>query len=432
MQTRLMRPGRMATFLLAGACALMQPPLPVRAQAEPQAVTEGPPKTILRVALFPHIPDPAGDALEALQDSIRTRFERANPSISLQMRRMEPRDAGFYSPDSLLAWLSEGGGQYDVVEIDAVLLDTLARSDLIKPWQVQPSANWIPEALPALRHNDTLYGIPHWLCSDFVITRDSSVFRAATFNDLVNALELGSSGSSPRPVTGFLRGSWVLPMLYLHAWTDTYGPGELEKAMIQGLDPTVVQNMRKLLSDCVIGTMNTCLDPSSSLDATVSVFATGKADALLGYSERLTSIIQSGVAPSALLLSPLPLGPGDGAAGFGNQTLLYVDALVLRSGCNDQCLGAARAFANFLLSDPTYQLFLTSMDVPPNGPPAVPRYLIPATKTAFELPQVASDSLFAQMRRALPGAVAMPNAGLPGRRLKMQADLLRVLTSSAP
>lgn len=369
----------------------------------------------LRVALFPYLPDVAGDSLRTLRESIVQRFNAAhNNTIKLELR-MDPRD-DFYSVDTLQKWLTApGSNRYDVVEIDAVLLDTLIKTNLIRPWQNVRSDNWFPGLENALTHMGWLYGIPHWLCSDFIITREPSVYRAATFDSLMAALE------HSRPITAAVGGSWTLPALYLHAWVDSHGTAQMETAISTKLDSTAVQNLRRLVGKCLIYDRNPCLTGDD--DWAGAIFASGTANTLIGYSERLTSVIQRGTDPNTLLLSALPLGNRNGQR-LGDVPLLYVDALVLRNGCNLECQGAARTFATWLLNDTTYQFILQAQDAP--AQPAVPRYLIPATSTAFDMPGVMGDRLFEHIRAAIRGGVPIPTGGLPGARRDMQRELLRL------
>jgi ABC-type glycerol-3-phosphate transport system substrate-binding protein len=319
-------------------------------------VAAAPAQTTLRVALFPYLPDVGRDTLAAMAQRIEAEFEAANPGIDLQLRRMNPEDGAFYEPDSLRAWLTAPAGQgYDLVEVDAIMLGDLAGAGYLTPWAAVDSSDWNNAALPALMYEGVLYGIPHWLCGDFILTR------------------------AP-------------------------------------LDPAVVAEMEETLDFCELGSVNTCLAKDTyTPDSSVAMYASGRADAFLGFSERLTAIMMAGADGSQVRISPAPLGPG-------NTPVLYVDALTLRRGCDAGCQAAAAAFAKYLLDPRTYGWILLSQDAPQ---PAPPRYLLPATWSAFG--PVLADPHFRDMLVAIHGGVPLPNTGFAANRKTMQAALLNAL-----
>jgi thiamine pyridinylase len=428
MRRHVMRLGLSALLLLStGACATARTPTVTPPPAANPVIP-----TVLRVALFPYLPDVGKDTLQSLQDSIEIKFERANPLVDLQLRRMDPGDDDFYVPDSVAMWLrsQDNGAGYHVVEVDAIMLGDLAAQGVMQAWSsLGDSANWISGPLPALSWNGTVYGIPHWLCGDFILSRYPAVNAATTVDDLVAAL----NGSSPNvvKVSGALGGSWTLPALYLHGWADVYGPQGMAGALGAALDSTAVQKLRSVLDFCKLPSgVNTCLAADQyDSDSSVAIYASGRSDAFLGFSERLTAIMLAG-APNtdSIHLSPAPLGPTGSSS--SNVPVLYVDALVLGSGCGDElCQQAATAFSTFLLSDSTYQWILTSQDV---GSGQIPRYLLPATRSAFQVQGVAGDPHFLDMWNAIQGGTPLPNANFASNRKTMQRELRAALGSPIP
>lgn len=409
-----------ALLLLAAACG---GPAPVAPGPAPVAAAPGAVGTILRVALFPYLPDVARDTLRTLQARIEQEFEALNPGIDLQMRRMDPSDNDFYAPDSLRLWLtaSVADSGYHVVEVDAIMLGDLAAAGVLTPWAAVDSSNWNTAVLPALTYAGVLYGIPHWLCGDFILTRDTAVHNAGTIEAFTSALTNASSRQVK--LSGALRGSWTLPALYLHTYADVYDPSGMAAAITAPVDTNTAMAMRSVLDFCRLndGT-NTCLDSLYTADSSVAIYASGRSDAFLGFSERLTAILMAGADGSQIRLSPAPLGP---IPGPGSLPVIYVDALVLNKGCDSACQGAATAFSAYLLSDSTYQWLLTSGDVPTSTP--VPRYLLPATRSAFTVPGVSNDVHFQDMRAAIRGGVPLPNQNFAANRKALQAALLGIL-----
>lgn len=369
----------------------------------------------LRVALFPYLPDVGKDTLAGMARRIEAEFEAANPGIDLQLRRMDPDDGAFYEPDSLAAWLTAPAGQgYDLVEVDAIMLGDLAGAGYLTPWATVDSSDWNNAALPALTHGGVLYGIPHWLCGDFILTRFPSVHAARTVDELQQALSQASS--NPIKLSGAVGGSWTLPALYLHAWGDTYGTSGIPGAISPNLDAAVVAEMEEVLDFCELGTVNTCLDKDVyTPDSSVAIYASGRSDAFIGFSERLSAIRLAGGDVSQVRISAAPLGPR-------NTPVLYVDALTLRRGCDSACQAASAAFARYLLDPQTYGWMLMSRDAPASAPP---RYLLPATWSAFA--QVLHNPHFRDMLVAIQDGVPLPNSGFAANRKAMQRALLNAV-----
>ncbi len=87
-----------------------------------------------------------------------------------------------------------------------------------------------------------LYGVPHWLCNHFIMSRSESVRQARTTTALVQAL---SDLGTPEPNTaGDMLGSWNLPSLYLDGWADRHGGETLRSAVTTAsYDSTVLKQM---------------------------------------------------------------------------------------------------------------------------------------------------------------------------------------------
>jgi thiamine pyridinylase len=59
-------------------------------------------KTTLRVNLFPYLPDAASDRLHRMAARIKSKFEKQNPSINLEVTLDENND--FYSLENYRDW----------------------------------------------------------------------------------------------------------------------------------------------------------------------------------------------------------------------------------------------------------------------------------------------------------------------------------------
>lgn len=381
-----------------------------------------PEKISLYVALFPYLPDAANDKFKELARRIEEEFELENPSIDLVLRPLNPIDDDFYDFDTLSGWLTTPipSGGYHIVEVDAVLLGDLASKGVIAPWTMVPQEeDWHPASSAAVRINDKVYGVPHWLCSYFIFSRDASVAEAKTIKDLLAAYKSMDSG---KPLlAGNLLGSWDLPAEYLDAWADTYGRQKLDQAISPVLDQAVVDGLKHFAQACMTGEKNPCLDGTykDAPESAAKQFAATGAHSLFGYSERLHFVMKGGARPEDMKIASAPLGQG-------SHPLVFVDALVLRRDCDAICQKGARAFAMYMNSPKTHEWIGMSRDA---GAGAVPRYLLPATRSAFRTDGLRSDPHYQQFEAEIRHAAAYPNTGLLQQRKVMRDRILADLKS---
>lgn len=375
-------------------------------------------KKLFRVALFPYIPDSLRDKYQAMLKRIEREYEHSNPTIDLELRPLDQND-DFYDSATLVNWLTsdhENGG-YDLVEVDTVLLGDLIAAGAINPWPKPPGeSDWHPAARNVVTVNKSVYGVPHWLCGHFIFTRNKAVNRARSLSQLRSAL----AAADPKipNLTGNLLGSWNLPALYLDAWADTYGPQGLESAITSNLDARVMKWFSMFSKECETDGKNPCIDGTfEDNDLSAKEFALAKTDAFLGYSERLNYLLQNGVDGKTIKISAAPLGEG-------NRPVVFVDAFLLRKNCNEFCQTASAAFARYMNSPETQAWILMSRD---NNTNAVPRYLLPATRSAFTAPGVKEDVHFNALKREIAKGTAYPANGLPRERKKMRDAILAQL-----
>ncbi|BAY46336.1 thiaminase-1 [Scytonema sp. HK-05] len=374
-------------------------------------------KNILRVALYPYIPDAANDKYRELLQRIETEFEGKNPDIDLVLKPI--KDDGFYELDTLKTWLTESPSNngYHLVEIDTLLLGDLVELNLIQAWNAPSTqSDWHPAGKRGVTLNNQVYGIPHWLCGNFIFSRDKSVVKAKSITELLPALDQVNP-KTPN-VAGNLTG-WDLPTLYLDAWADTYGLDEIASAIsTSNPDKVVMQSFNKFSKECVTNGKNPCLDGTYN-DANLSAknFADGKVDTFFGYSERLNFILKEGVNTKDVKISSIPLGQR-------KNPILFVDAFVLRNDCNKACQEAAAKFVAYMNAPQTHEWILMSQDA---GNQAIPRYLIPATLSAFQTPEVRQNSYYRVIESETKKGLPYPNSGFTKIREEMEKNILNEL-----
>jgi thiamine pyridinylase len=372
----------------------------------------------VNVVLFPYVPDCSPtEHFASMKSRIETEFQ-AKTDYCASVSIADPNDM-LYDSKALTTALTADKPAYDLVEIDTVLLGELVDTKAIRPWEGVDSKDWLPAARTSSTIGGQVWGIPHLMCSEFIIARDPTVLQATTAAGLAAALQ--KLNTPAINLVGNAKGSWTLPGLYLDAWSDTY-PGEDPRDGIStSLDAKVIAPLKLFLDQCKSAADNGCLSGAyEAQEKDVEAFTSGSADALFGYSERLHFVLRSAKDIATIGISPAP-------AGEGARLLSYTDALVLRTRCDGECAAAATAFASYLDSTETMKWYLRAEECSTRVPA---RYLIPATRSAFEIPEIKSDRLYAMIRRAIELAVPMPNKGLEAQRKVMRDQLLKELSTS--
>ncbi|WP_437708388.1 hypothetical protein WMF45_30030 [Sorangium sp. So ce448] len=398
------------------------PPTPPPA-ASPVDSAGKPGRTKLGVALVPWIPDAAGDGFASLRAMIEDGFESQHAEIDLDLRLVKSDDS-YHNPTRLAGWLASG--RYDLVEIDTVVLGDLIDADVLEPWPSVPERDYLAAARSASTEIDrsgksVWWGVPHLSCGFFLVTRSEELDAAPSIAGLVKAAR-----ESGKPLLGNFASSWDLPALYLDARVDNgldaTNPLTLSNAVKPPLHAGSTAALKQLASLCRQGDRNPCIDGTydETLEGPVEEFVKGNAIGYWGYSERLhrtvTLMKAQGAPVEGLRVSTIPLGTSA-------TPLLFTDAFVRRKGCSGDpaCNAAAAAWAEFITRDDVMRDLLISRDA---GPTAVPRYLLPATSSAFQAEPIARDALYAELRPLARSGRSFPSHASMYERRSALAHLL--------
>jgi thiamine pyridinylase len=385
-------------------------------------------KTVLRVPLYPYIPDASGDAFKGLATRIEAEFEEAHPDVDLIINPSCFAD-DFYDPAAIARGLSGENKDcpYELIEIDTSFLGELVDTGALSPWEELPDGvAWHPAGIASATYDGKTYGVPHWLCSHFVFSRDASAQNAATASDLVKALD---DLQTPAPnMAGDMQGSWNLPALYLDAWADTYGPDKVDTALsMTTYDSGVLAAMKAFSSTCDDAAGNPCVDGTyhkdENFDLPAQRFAQKQADAMFGYSERLHTITKllGGAGAAEIKISSAPLGSG-------SSPLLFTDAFVLSKNCSGDCAAAATAFVEYMSAASTFEWIMAGEDAPEES--RAPRYLMSASLDAYATPKLSADPHYQTIDDLTREGKSFPNSNLLGKKDQMEADILKELTSA--
>ncbi|MBL4683504.1 MAG: hypothetical protein JKY37_02855 [Nannocystaceae bacterium] len=369
---------KLACLLVVSACV---PKGDGRSSAEPAPKTSN--RTPLRVSLYPWVPAEA-----SFKRFIEYDFERQNPEIDLIIVSLDNEPE--YDPKAAHEALSSSA---DLLEVDAMILgDLVALGGASHP--VVPERDWVPASKAAATVGGELWGVPHWACGYFIITRDATVASAENVTEFVAALnKLGST----TPIAGDMKGEWGTPMLYMDAFQDSHPDAPLDKVLAQELDAEVLASLRTVASLCPDKDGSSlCRKDSPGL------FVSGSVPAYFGYSERLNKVLRAGEDPDGIFIRPVPLGAN-------SRPVLFTDVVVQSAKCKGACSDAATRFLEYYTADATFESVLLSKDV---GWDAVPRYLFPATLSAFQTPAVKKDKLYQQLEPVAKTATSYPNTGV--------------------
>ena len=366
----------------------------------------------LTVVLFPYIPDAGGDNFIGLKQELTERFRKQRDDVELTIRMDSKVDV--YNIGELTTLLGNSKDSAHVLEVDALLLSDLVTAGLVPPVP-EVYGSPIPSAAAAVLVDGQPYGVPTYICSNVVYSY-ADITKVGNAGALVTALK--AANPDKPALTGNLAGSWTLPGSYIDAWADTHtnDVGAVAKAIVGDLDKDTVTAFQKVVNACDRGDKNPCLNGGFTTTPEVE-FATRAANGFVGYSERLFYVKKQTSDTPFVISAPL---------GAGKKPVMFVDALVFNKNMDEATKGAAHDFAKFLASPEIRELLSLSLDVPQDK--RTYRYLMQASSAFWDLEKVKSDPVFNVLREEVAAkAVALPNAGFPTNRKRLQAKLQQAL-----
>eukprot|EP01123_Difflugia_compressa_P010539 TRINITY_DN3885_c0_g1_i1.p1 TRINITY_DN3885_c0_g1~~TRINITY_DN3885_c0_g1_i1.p1 ORF type:complete len:319 (+),score=63.05 TRINITY_DN3885_c0_g1_i1:282-1238(+) len=317
---------------------------------------------------------------------------------------MDETDA--YNVTALQEYLKDD--VYDLIEIDAVLYGDVISSGFASEWTYTPSDDWWPTTLTTVQFNNQTWGVPHWLCSYFAFSRTPTVTQASSIDQLTQAVN-----SLPQPKMRVSLESWDLIATYLVAVAETYG-AEQAKIFLENevVDEYIIAGLKRFLHTC---NEYACLRDVE--EDYLALFGMGKISSAFGFLESLNTILQNtNNNNNDITVSWAPYGTS-------KKSLIFTDVFVKSIHCIGPCATAADAFAAFMLQPSTYEYILTSQDIP-NKPY---RYIMPATKSAWDLPSLKNDYFYSTVRANLDVAMPLPNYGIPQHRIALKEALTNAL-----
>src|SRR5262249_6606471 len=379
------------------------------------AQSSSPPRRPLRVVLYPFVPDKVG-----LFRVVEQSFERRHPDVDLQIVDLSDN---YYDQDSPHAVTNTDA---DVLEVDSVFIQDLIDGRKIRaiPAGLRASTGRVLRvAEEAVTSGPSWFGVPHWVCTNFLFSRpDDPLSHAATLDDLTVAI--GENHPAGRGLLIDLKGRSTLGELYLDALLDKYKTlaGADPFVSVATRDQAVVDDLKKVRQVC---DRDLCRDADyhDRVGLYARLVARDQGRALVGYSERLYYVgdevlnaCKKGECRGLdqITMVPLPL------SSKGSQPFAWVDSFAIASTCARRCLQDAEAF----IRDTTGVDAVRAQLTPGSGEAA--RYLMPALDALYTDPQLLQSApLYSKLYAAVQRAVAVREAGLNKALREMGAHLDR-------
>lgn len=377
-------------------------------------------QNVLSVLLYPYIPTyPYGD-FSAMLRRLVTEFQAQHPTISLNLVISNLPEYDSYTYANFAHLLGQDG--FDVVEVDTMLLPDLVAKGLILPLNTIVDNFW-SAAIAGASYQGKLYGVPSWLCMEFLFTHERPQHEIESLSALVDYLSHLSPDRTR--LIGDFNNRWTIAAFYLNASTAWYGYKNLAKIPYQHAVNEVVRNLVALTDQCYAKQQNRCtnLDYQSLQEGEIQkLFAQNKSHAYIGYSE--TSFYMKLFTSAPFYAVPMP---------FGKQinTLVYTDAYVKSaSRCNnDSCASAFKAFTDYMSKVETRKWIVESEDLGMKKPP---RRLLPAIKEFYEKINLDdADGIYKEFVKIASRVKAFPPVSKE-RIKKLRIEICEIIKTTRP
>ena len=392
----------------------------------------------LRVAIFPYIPDLAGDKLAGLKRFIADEFMKVSgESIEVET------DADPYDLNKLKStYLTDDRDAYDVLELDTIILGELVKTGCLQALEghftvtedvFTPSAVHSVDYSPNLKSH--LYGVPTLICASFLMeladvdhTPHKPLLKDwSSFDQLKEALDQAeNSGHRLLLASDFQPpGSSGLSMFYLGACIDERGTGGgsvYESIGTQIDDPEQLKEFINL--EQLPGGHNTDRKVHNKYDLLTKEVTDSKHILMYAYSENMGEALQRAAEKNKCkhtvrIVSP-PLDDS-------NKLLTYTDALVVnKSKFADQERAALIIkFVKFYTSLAFRTSFAFGRDLPSSV--VYPRYVLPARKDFYTETAALHDKYYQQFRDALHHSIPAPNRDMYFKGKAFEKQLKKAL-----
>jgi len=374
---------------------------------------EKPLRRSLRVALYPYVPQKA-----EMYWQLEQMFEDKFSEIDLRFV-----DLGDYYDGQMVKNLIDG--KVDVIEVDTIFLRDLVDKKLIAdlpPSVLESTGTFLPVAEKAARLDGKIYGVPHWVCGNFMFFRADDPERNRLRNvRSLDSLEriIGRPLDPGQSVLSDFKGKSTLGEKYLDALLDVYQDEEqlMDRLAADEPDTKALQGLSRLFALCPGGLCDSQKHHNTAYYA--KQFAHRKARVFIGYSERLFFVADEYlngvredepavgvVGKSDIDIAPAPLAVTDTSKN-GTISLAWVDVLSVSKSCK----GEARRDAENLIKFFNDEEFTKCLLIPARG--QAPRYLLPARSSLYGAPDLlAVAPLYTSFFEIMTNSISVTAPGL--------------------
>lgn len=354
----------------------------------------------LKVILYPFVP-----AKNSLFYAIEQEFEKAHPLIDLQYVDLA---GNYYDTNKANAITNT---EADVYELDSVFLVDLVKGERLQPLpdRLKPAnGQFVSVAEQASQYEGTWYGVPHWVCTNFLFfQKGDSLQDAGSFADIERTI--GSHHDRGKGLLIDIKGKSTIGELYLDTLIDNFGSLEKSAPYLhkEKINQEAEATLGRAVSLCDRGY---CRDDDyhDTPGFYARRFARNDGRALVGYSERLFYVLderlnscrkdgeneQECIDPKGIDFIELPLSAS------GSQPFAWVDTFAIAKACRGQCLDDATAFIAFVTSkEQVKQSLLPAWHT-------APRYLLPAHVALYNDKDLLKEApLYSRMLSSLQRAI---------------------------
>jgi hypothetical protein len=370
---------------------------------------------VLNASLYAYIPNVPGSTFENLVNQVIQTYQQQNPQVLLNA--VMNQDVPIYDFASLPGLFGATG--FNTVELDTVMLGTLVSQNLINPAQISGDAP-LAQARAGSTINNQLWGVPSWLCTNFIYSANGQITQVTNLGQLLTFLNQMPSGK-PKLVGDF-NGNWNLPSMYINGYVQTYGYGAIGNAMKMPPDPTVINNIVAFTDTCTSNNTNNCTNNyyhNQANGTTEQVFATGNASDDMGFSEQSFYVFYYGWNASLYVTVA--------QWGSQNQPLLYSDTFTTsRATCGpgSACATDATALSTLMTSAAMKNYIVKGQDLPQGSPW---RTLLVATQPFYSQPEIMNNAMYQQFTRVFNNGQAYVNNFTAATQQEMTSQICAAL-----
>ena len=397
----------------------------------------------LRIAIYPYIPDLAGDDLKSLTDFIEKEYKKfRHYDVDIEVtNKMDPYDLDKMDK----TYLNPDG--YDVLEVDTILLGDIVKTGKVLPLDSIFAGNddiYAPTAVESAKLGGKLYAVPTLQCANF-LTELSDIKKppqTPILQDWTSYSEMkmvmDPAYASGVRLVGDFTGSFGLPMFYLDGYIDKNGP----KTVYDGIasqpasDPALISNMKHFTGYGSIDGKNPTTNGTYHGDAGSTKMINDIVDSdhvfMRSYSEILGRVRKaSALKDKRKRVLNIVSAPLDEA----NYLLTYTDAVIVNRSRYDVSPERAKAIQDFVFFYTALQLrtqYALGADLPEHieGLPKEdtrPRYVLPARKDFYSQEVITNDPYYPMFHKALQRSVAAPNHDFYDQKNRLNTELKKAL-----